>query len=79
MNLICNGFLIFRSNCFKRNRIMQVNACAGGFYVFKNMRLLLDMFLSPTFKITTNFASVARTTATTCKFIYYERFQIIRS
>ena len=35
--------------------------------MFKNMRLviLFDMLLNPSFKITTSFASVARTTAST--------------
>ena len=47
--------------------------------MFKNMRLaiLFDMFLNPSFKIT-SFANVARTTASTGKFIYYEWFQVIR-
>ena len=49
--------------------------------MFKNMRLviLFDMFLNPSFKMTTSFANIARTTASTSKFIYYERFQIIRN
>ena len=49
--------------------------------MFKNMRLviLFDIFLNPSFKITTSFASVARTTASTGKFIYYEWFQVIRN
>ena len=40
--------------------------------MFKNMRLLIlfDMFLKTSFKMTTNFANVARTTASTSKFIY---------
>ena len=38
--------------------------------MFKNMRLviLFDMFLNPSFKLTTSFASIARTTARTSKF-----------
>ena len=32
--------------------------------------ILFDMLLSPSFKMTTSFASVARTTASTSKFIY---------
>ena len=37
-----------------------------------NMRLvnLFDMFLNPSFKMTTSFAIIARTTASTSKFIF---------
>ena len=40
--------------------------------MFKNMRLviLFDVFPNPSFKKTTGFASVARTTGSTSKFIY---------
>ena len=40
--------------------------------MFKNMRLVIhfDMSLNPSFKMTTRFANIARTTATTSKFIY---------
>ena len=40
--------------------------------MFKNMRLviLFDIFLNPNFKMTTIFANIARTTASTSKFIY---------
>ena len=40
--------------------------------MFKNMRLviLFDMLLNPSFKMTTGFANVARTAASTSKFIY---------
>ena len=39
--------------------------------MFKNMRLviLFDMLLNPSFKMTTSFANIARTTASTSKFI----------
>ena len=49
--------------------------------MFKNMRLviLFDMFVNPSFKMTTGFANIARTTASTSKFIYSERFQIIKN
>ena len=49
--------------------------------MFKNMRLviLFDMLLNPSFKMTTSFVNIARTTASTSKFIYWERFQIIRN
>ena len=32
--------------------------------------ILFDMFLNPSFKMATSFANVARTTASTSKFIY---------
>ena len=40
--------------------------------MFKNIKLVLlfDMFLNPGFKMTTSFANVAGTAASTCKFIY---------
>ena len=40
--------------------------------MFKNMGLviLFDMFLNPSFKMTTSFANIARTTASTSKFVY---------
>ena len=38
--------------------------------MFKNMRLVFDMFLNPRFKMTTSFANVARTIASTSTFIY---------
>ena len=39
--------------------------------MFKNMRLVnLDMLLTPSFKMTASFADIARTTASTSKFIY---------
>ena len=52
-------------------RIIRIKACCGGVYMFKNMQLviLFDMFLNPSFKIMTSFANVARTTASTSKFI----------
>ena len=49
--------------------------------MFKNIRLaiLFNMFLSTTFEMTASLANVYRTTASTSKFIYYERFQIINN
>ena len=49
--------------------------------MFKNMRLVIffNMFLNLSFKIMTSFANIARTTASTSKFVYKERFQIIRN
>ena len=40
--------------------------------MFKNIRLVIffDMLLNPTFKMTTRFTNIARTTASTSKFIY---------
>ena len=40
--------------------------------MFKNIRLviLFDMLLDLSFKMTTSFANIARTTASTSKFIY---------
>ena len=40
--------------------------------MFKNTRviILFDVLLSPSFKMTTSFANIARTTARTSKFIY---------
>ena len=40
--------------------------------MFENMRLaiLFDMFVNPRFKMMTRFANVARTAASTSKFIY---------
>ena len=40
--------------------------------MFKNTKCVIffDMFLNPSFKITTGFASIARTTARTSKFVY---------
>ena len=40
--------------------------------MFKNMRLvvLFDMLLNPNFKIMTSFTNIARTAASTSKFIY---------
>ena len=40
--------------------------------MFKNMRLfiLFDMLFNPSFNMPTSFANIARTTASTSKFIY---------
>ena len=40
--------------------------------MFENMRLviLFDMFLNLSFKMTTGFGNIAKTTASTSKFIY---------
>ena len=40
--------------------------------MFKNMRLIIlfDVLLNPNFKMTTGFANIARTTASTSKFTH---------
>ena len=50
---------------------MRVKGCCGGVEMFKNKRIVIlsDMFFSPSFKITTGFANITRTTASTSKFI----------
>ena len=49
--------------------------------MFENMRLvkIFDKLLNPRFKMTTTFVNIAGTTAGTSKFIYQERFKIIRN
>ena len=49
--------------------------------MFKNMRLvnLFDMLLNLSFKMTTSFTNIARTTASKSKFTYEEIFHIIRN
>ena len=49
--------------------------------MFKNMGLviLFDMLLNLSLKMTTRFANIATTIASTSKLIYEERFQIIRN
>ena len=49
--------------------------------MFKNIRIvvLFDMLVNPSFKMTTSFANIARTTTGTIKFIYWERFQVIKN
>ena len=44
--------------------------------MFKNMILviLFDMLLNPTFRMMTRFATVARTVASTSRFLYLEIF-----
>ena len=45
--------------------------------MFKNMTLaviLFDMFLDPNFQMTASFANIARTTTSTSKSIYQEKF-----
>ena len=44
---------------------------------YMRIATLFDMFRNPSFKMT-SFAIIVRTTGSTSKFIYPERFQIIR-
>ena len=46
--------------------------------MFKNMRLviLFDMLLNPSFKMTTSFVNIARTTASTSKLICDNLYKI---
>ena len=50
---------------------MRVKTC-GGVKMFKNMILLMlfDIFFNSSFKMTTDFANIARTTTSTSKFVY---------
>ena len=41
--------------------------------------ILFDILLNPSFKVGTSFVNIVTTTASTSKFIYYERFQNIRN
>ena len=84
--LICEDSSFFKSNIelalsiiLKQRELDKSKHTEVERMMFKNVRLaiLFDMFLNPSFKITTSFANVAWTTASTIKFIYYERFQII--
>ena len=59
---------------------MQVKTCCGGVQMFKNMILLMlfDIFFNSSFKMTTDFANIARTTTSTSKFVYWKRFLYTR-
>ena len=78
LQLICKGSLIFNSNLelalsiILKQRIIWIKACCGEVQMFKNMRrvILFDMLLNPSFKMTTSFVNIARTTASTRKSIY---------
>ena len=70
-SLTLNRIRISLINYFKTKRIVWVKAYPQRVYMFKNMIIafLFDMLLNPSFKMTTSFANVARTTASTSKFI----------
>ena len=78
LQLICKASLIFKSNLelalsiILKQRELYVSKHVSEDETMKNMRLviLFDMLLNPSFKMTTGFANVARTTASTSKFIY---------
>ena len=71
---MCNASLIFESNLELAVSItlkeIRDKACCSGMLVFKNIRfvVLFHKFVNPLFKMTTNFANVARTTARTSTF-----------
>ena len=76
LQLICKASLIFKSNfelaltiILKDKELYESKHVAQ---MFRNMRLviLFDLFLNPSFKRTTSFANIARTTASTSNFIY---------
>ena len=89
LRLICNASLIFKLNLesalsifLKQRELHESKHVALECRCLKIWDLLsfFDMLFNPSFKITTSFANIARTTAsTTSKFIYWERFQIIRN
>ena len=41
--------------------------------------ILFDIFFNPSFKMMTDFANIARTTASKSKLMYWERFQTIKN
>ena len=84
LQLLFKASLIFKSNLelalsviLKERELYESEHVV----VFKNMRLvfLFYMFLNLSFRMTTRLANIARTTDSTNKFIYYERFQITRN
>ena len=78
LQLICKASLIFESNLelvlsiTLKERELHKSKHVVVVKMSKNIRLdiLFDMFLNPSFKITTSFANEARTTASKSKFIY---------
>ena len=79
LQLICKASLIFKSNLelalsiiLKQGELYESKHVAVECRRLKNMRLviLFDMLINPSFKMTTGFANVARTTVSTGKFIY---------
>ena len=79
LQLICKTSLTFKSNLelalfiiLKQREFLWDKACCGWVQIFKSMRfvILFYMFLNPSFKMTRCFANIARTRASTSKFIY---------
>ena len=88
LQIICKASLIFKSNLqlaisiiLKQRELYESKHVAGECRCLKIKRLviLFDISLNPTVKMTTSFTNIAITTASTSKFIYWERFQIIRN
>ena len=81
LQLLCKTSLIFTSDSelalsiiLKQRELYELlwSTCCGGVYMFKDLRLviLFDMILNPSFKMTTSFTNIAKTKASTSKFIY---------
>ena len=77
--LICKASLIFKSHLelalliiLKRRELYESKHVAVECRCIKNMRLviLFDLLLNSSFKMTTSFSNITRTTASTSKFIY---------
>ena len=78
LQLICKAFLIFKSNLelalsiiLKQRELYESKHVVVECRCLKiRLTILFDMFLNPSFKMTTSFTNIARTTASTSKFIY---------
>ena len=87
LQLICKASLIFSSNLelalsiiLKERQLYESKHIAAECRCLRIWDLLsFLMLLNPSFKMATRFTNIARTTASTSKFIYLERFQIIRN
>ena len=81
LQLICKASLTFKSNLeLALSIILKQRELYESNYVAVECRCLsfLIFFLKSSLKMT-SFTNIARTTASTSKFIYQERFQIIRN
>ena len=57
--------------CIIQRELYESKYVAVEFRCLKNVRLILfDVLLNPSFKMTTSFVNIARTTANTSKFTY---------
>ena len=79
LQLMCKASLVFKLNLelalsviLKQRELYESKQGPVECRCSKNMRLviLFDIFLNPSFKMMTSFANIARTTASTSKFIY---------